>query len=241
MFLPVKGDARLADAVEVFQQGLDLRDRAGRARFKCRAHQALHGAVVEGGEIGLAIGGAIERKGLAHSRDRAQALGADDLIDEEQTVLARHRKVHRLAQFVREFGDERSRDFQKIRAHRARQPQQAGAEHHAPRGRGRDDEFLRMERRDDALHRGAREARALGDLTKAEARSVLLQRAQNGGGAGDHLHAIAILPDHFVHGFDVRHGSPAPWRGLMGSFGSWYKLSVMRYRGSRALPPRGEA
>ena len=232
MFLPVEGHARLADAVEVFQQRLDLRDRAGRARLESRAHQALHGAVVESGKIGLAIGGAIERKGLAHRRDRAQALGADDLIDEEQPVLARHRKVNRLAQFVGEFRDERARDFQKIRTHRARKPEQARAEHHPPRGRGRDDEFLRMERRDDALHRGARKARALGDLTEAEARSVLLQRAQNGGGAGDHLHPIAVLRNDLIHGFDVRHGSPAPWRGLMGSFGSWYKLSVMRYRGS---------
>jgi hypothetical protein len=69
---------------------------------------------------------------------------------------------------------------------------------------GGDDEFFGVKRSDDPLDGGSGKARALGDLAEAEARDILFEDAQNGGGAGDHLHAIAVLGCGLCC---VRHGS----------------------------------
>src|ERR1019366_5255073 len=55
--------------------------------------QRFYARIAELSQIGVAVGGAVERKGLAHGRRGAQALRADHLIDEHQVILLHRREV----------------------------------------------------------------------------------------------------------------------------------------------------
>ena len=193
MLLAVDGDAGLAHGFEVAQQIVEPRQRARRALLVAGADEAGDRGVVETGEIGLAVGGAIERKRLADRRHRAQPLRADHLIDEDQVILLDHGEIDGLLEFAGELREIRPRHRDEIGARRGGEPQDGRAEPHPAVRRGGDQEFLCFERGDDALHGGARQVHALRDLPKAQARRFVLQRAQDRGGARDHLHLALRL------------------------------------------------
>ena len=122
---------------------------------------------------------------------------AHHLIDEDEMILLDGGEVDRLAQFLRQPQQERPWQRDEVGAGRCGKPQDRRPEAHAPVRRRRDDQLLGFERGDDALHRRAGEIDALGDLPEAQSDRLLLQRAQNRGGARDHLHltlfALALL------------------------------------------------
>ena len=150
-------------------------------------------------QIGLAVGGAIKREGLAHRRHGAQALRADHLVDEHQLILLHGRQIDGLVQFLAQPLQERPRQRGEVAAHGGRQPQDGRPEPHAPVRRRRDHQLFGFERRDDALHGRAREVHALRDLAEAEAGVFVFQRAQDGGRARDHLHLALVVGDVAVH------------------------------------------
>ena len=87
MFLAVDGDPGFAHGLKLAQQFVEPRNGVRRARLVAGADQAGHGGIVEPGEIGLAVGGAMQWKCLTDGRHRAQPLRADHLIDEHQMVF----------------------------------------------------------------------------------------------------------------------------------------------------------
>ena len=82
VFLTVDRDAGLARRLEVVEQILEPRQGLRRALLAL-ADQRVDRSVVELGEVGLAVGGAVERERLADRRHRAQPLRADHLVDED--------------------------------------------------------------------------------------------------------------------------------------------------------------
>src|SRR5262249_23443767 len=73
MLLEIEGNARLARRLELLERLVETRDRARRAPLEAGADQAGDGDLVEARQIGLTVGGAVEREGFADRRHRAQA------------------------------------------------------------------------------------------------------------------------------------------------------------------------
>ena len=168
MFLAVDGDAGLAHGFELAQQFVEPRDGVRRAPLVAGADEAGDGGVVEPGEIGFAVGGAMQRKCLTDGRNGAQPLRTDHLIDEDQMIFFDDGKIDGFLEFVGELAEERPRHRDKIRARRAGEPQDGRAKPHASVRRGGDHEFFGFKRGHDPLHGGARETDPLGDLSKAQ-------------------------------------------------------------------------
>ena len=69
--------------------------RVRRARLVARCRSGARSRPRRVREIGLAVGGAVERKRLADRRHRAQPLRADDLVDEDQMIVLDRRRDRR--------------------------------------------------------------------------------------------------------------------------------------------------
>ena len=95
-----------------------------------------------------------------------------------------------------------------VRAEAARR-RMVGPSRTRPVGRGRDQQLLGGERGNDALHGRARKFDPLRDLAEAQARRLLLERAQDRRGAGDHLHLALFLHLGLLFGWSKRRSAPA--------------------------------
>ena len=116
MLLAVDGDAGFAHGLQVAQQILETRQRPRCALLVAGADEFGDRRVVEGRQIGLAVGGAIERKRLADRRYHAQPLRADHLIDENQVILLHHRKIDRLLELAGELHEVGAHDRHEVGA-----------------------------------------------------------------------------------------------------------------------------
>ena len=132
-----------------------------------------------------AMRGAVDRIGGAHRRDHAQFLVRGELVDRHRVLAPEHAQVHGFAQPPPQRLDEGARGGDHVGMRRGRQPHQRLAQADAG-GRG-GGQLLRFQRRDDAVHGGARQVRLLRDLAQALAAVVFGQRAQRRGGARNHL------------------------------------------------------
>src|SRR5262245_3423814 len=193
MLLAIERHPGFARGLELLEQFVEPGDGVRRAPLETRADQPRDRHLVELGEIGLAVGGAIERKRLADGRHRAQPVRPDHLIDEDEVILLDGGEIDGFVELVGEPDQERTRQGHEIGARGGGKPQDGGAEAHPPR-RGRcNQELFRRERGDDALHGRAGERDALRDLPKAQARGLLLERAQDRRSAGDDLDLALVL------------------------------------------------
>ena len=110
-------------------------------------------------------------------------------------ILLDHREVDGLLELAGKLREIRPRHGDEIGARRGGEPQDGRSEPHPAVRRGGDQKFLRLERGDDALHRGARQIHALRDLAEAQARRFVFERAQDRRRARDHLHlALRLSP-----------------------------------------------
>ena len=123
--------------------------------------------VVEIGEIGLAVGRAIQRKSLADGGNGAQPLRAGHLIDEDQMIFLTDGEIDGLLEFAGKLHEKRPRHGDEIGARRSGQPQDGRPEPHPAIRRRGDQEFFGFQRRDDALHGGPREVHPLRNLAEA--------------------------------------------------------------------------
>ena len=150
-------------------------------------------SVSSSGEIGLAVGRAVQREGFADRRDRTQPVRADHLVDEHEMILLDHGEVDRLLEFVRQLHQERPRYRHEIGARRGGEAQDGRPKPHPAVGRRRDQKFLRRERGHDALHRRARKIHALRDLPETQAVRLVLERMQDRRGPRNHLHLGLVV------------------------------------------------
>src|SRR5262245_15654485 len=195
MLLAIERHPGFARGLELLEQIVQPRDGVCGAPLETRADEPRDRHLIELSEIGLAVGGAIERKGFAHRRHRAQPVRPDHLIDEDEMILLDGGEIDGLVELVGEPDQERTRQRHEIGARGGGKPQDGGAEAYPPRGRRRDQELFRRKRGDDALHGRARQRDALRDLSEAQARRLLLERAQDRRGAGDDLDlALVVRP-----------------------------------------------
>ena len=142
-------------------------------------------------------------------------------------------------QFFRQSFQERPRQRDEIAAHRSGEPQDGRPQPHASVRRGGDHQLLGFERGDDALHGRAREFHALRDLAEAEAGVLVLERAQDRGGARDDLHLALFVGDE-----TIAHRRFHPWtltRRIYGRLASWDTIAqypIQRKENSAAAPHR---
>jgi hypothetical protein len=110
-------------------------------------------------------------------------------------------EVDGLAQLGRQLDQERPRQRREIGADRGGEAQDGRPEPHPPHRRGGNQELFGFQRRDNTLHRRAREPDTLRDLAEAQAQRLVLERAQNRRSAGNDLHLIFIIgrPDGRHH------------------------------------------
>src|SRR5712691_11490671 len=188
-----EGDPRLAHGLELAHEVVEAGDRVRGPALEARADQPRDRDLVELRQVGLAVGGAIEREGLADRRHRAQPLRPDYLVDEDEVILLDDGEVDGFAELVRKPHQERTRERDEVGARGGREPQDGRAEADAAARRRRDQELLRRQRGDDALHGRARERNALRDLAEAQARGLLLERAQDRRRPRDDLD-LALVP-----------------------------------------------
>src|SRR6185437_14728198 len=199
MLLAIEGDAGRAHRLELRDQRVETRDGVGRARRISLADQRLDGGVGQLREIGFAVGGAVEREGLADRRHRAQAMRADHLVDEDEMVLLHRRQIDGLLQIARQLFKMRPRQGDEVAAYGGGEPQDGGAEADSSVRRCGDDQLLALQRGDDALHGRAREVHALGDLAEAEPRVLFFEGAQDRRGARDDLHLTLVVDGDAIH------------------------------------------
>src|SRR5215471_10363531 len=152
VFFTIVCNAIAARCLQVCQQSVKTGQCLGRARLVTTADQCLDGGIGKLRQIGFAVRSAIKRKGIANRRHGAQALRANDLVDEHEMIFLNSRKVDRLVQLFRKLLQERPRQRYEIAADGRRETKYCGTQPHAAVWRRRDDEFLGFERRDDALH-----------------------------------------------------------------------------------------
>src|SRR5712691_3266614 len=237
VLLAVEGDARFARGLELLEQIGEPDDGARRAALEAGADQAGDRHLVEPREIGLAVGRAGERKGLAHRRYRAQPLRPDHLVDEDQVILLDGGEVDGLVELVRRLDQERRRERDAVGARRGRKPQDGRPEPDAAGGRCGDQKLLRRQRGDDALHGRARQLHALRNLPEAQAGRLLLERAQNGRRARDDLDLALLLV--FFAVLLVRDA----WPSLLLHFAlpNFVEALVSRFRSSHDFAARSDA
>src|SRR4029077_17172489 len=84
VLLAVEGDPGLAHRFQIPEQVLEPRQRARRALFVAGADEPGDGVCLEYGEIGIAVGRAVQGEGFADRRARTQPVRADHLVDEHE-------------------------------------------------------------------------------------------------------------------------------------------------------------
>ena len=100
VFFTIVRNAAAARRFEVVEQRLETDKRLRRARLEGAAEQRFHSGISKLRQIGFAVGRTIKRKGIPDRGHRAQALRADDLIDEDKVILLHGREVDRLMEFL---------------------------------------------------------------------------------------------------------------------------------------------
>ncbi len=193
VFLAVDSDPGLADGFEVAQKLVEPRQRALRAPLIACADQPRDRRILEFGEIGFAVGRAMQRKGLADGGHGAQPLRSGHLIDEHEVVLLDGRKIDGLLELVRELNEERPGDGHEVGARRGGEAENRRSEPHPSVGRGGDEKFFSFQRANNALHGRTRKSHALRNLTEAQTGRLLLERAQDRRRPRNDLHLALAL------------------------------------------------
>ena len=124
---------------------------------------------------------------------------ADHLIDEDQMIFFHRRQIDRFFKFGRQPFEQRTRQRDEVAAHRGGEPHDGGPEADAAVRRRRDHQLFSLQRGDDALHGGARQTYPLRNLSEAESGILIFERAQDGGGARDHLHLAFVVGGVAIH------------------------------------------
>jgi hypothetical protein len=115
------------------------------------------------------------------------------LVGEYRAGTLQHRKVYGLADLLRKFGKQRTRDLIELDMCGGGQPDQGRSESNTAGRRGGDEEMLLAQGVYDSLNGGSRKADSLGDLPETQSVALTFQGAQHIGSAGNDLNAVTSL------------------------------------------------